>query len=390
MKNLIKSALGTVSLESTKLTSDVVIGSPQTLITLKDAIISAKEDYEASEHIEEEIAEFGNVQESLESMHRIAVSYVRDGGMTPELARVYSKSFDHLVSSVGIEALGLSKISFESFAADPLTASLEAVEETETAKITLTEKTFTKIKTLVAHLEGFLSSYNRIGSTIVDTADDLEERVKDYNPEGKQIALAKFAPHFHKGGEFSGDVGAALRELLTVAKKISLFTDRCHLEVDDLLKKAIAGEYQKDGYKEVFADLNKIIGDEYIPGGRKFLVKKEGDVVLRLSKPGDTDEAKEIDAPDAKTLSIILKEAKSCGEFISSYSNTLNELEKKIVSAVRAAEKRLGTKLDASFLAYCTDLNSIVAASRGPGPDFLHHLGVVSKAALEFVNKATK
>ncbi len=366
LSNLLKASLGdAASLESYKMSTDVEIGAPQTLITLKDALMSAEQDYEQSSFVEEEVVEFETVADSLESLVKTNQLYIRDGGMTPEMGRVYSQTFDRLIGSVGIESIGISKVGMEAFALDPLTASMEAAKETETAKASVLSKMFTKSKLFSVKLGDFLSSYLRISNNIKASVDEVKSRLT-----GEQVTIPV-------------EVIGAWKSVKAVNKRMTEFTERSRMEVSTLQGTAKSGNYTRGDYKSVFDALTKGFLGESMTGG-KFAIDGKG--VMRFKKEAlNTENTTTISTQEARKL---LDEIAKAADFITSYSGLLKDVEDEISKSVVAAERQLGSKLSQSFTDYILDITSIMNSVRGPGPNYLGFLGSLCRDTLSHVKSA--
>jgi len=362
-KHLGASIQSAISLESHKLDSDVVIGAPQTLITLKDALNSAEEDRDASTFVEEEIAEFETVNESLESLDKINKIYIRDGGLTPALASVYNQTFDRLMNDVGMDRPGISKVSQEAFELDPMTASMEAMKETETAKTSVMEKVFTKSKLFAVKLGDFLSSYKRVAARIKDTVEEVSARKQD-------------------SAQLPTEIVGAWKSVSAISKRMNDFTNRTRMEVSAMQESAKSEQYTKGDYVSVFEALGKQFAGEQIPGG-KFVTEKGATRFVKQSF--DTESTVSLDSAEIKK---ILKDVSDAAEFIGSYSALLEDVEKEIVSSLKSAEKRLGTQIGQSFTDYMLDINSIMKSVRGPGPDYLSYLGSLCRDTLSHLSSS--
>lgn len=368
LSNLLRSSLAeAVSLESIKLDGDVNIGAPQTLITLRDALMSAEEDLDESTHVDEEIAEFETVADSLESLRKMNNLYIRDGGMTPELARVYSKTFDRLIGQVGIESLGISKVSLESFALDPMVASLEAAEETAVAKASVMERLFTKAKLFGVKLGDFLTSYQRVGKSIQAAVEEIRAELSD-------------------GGPIPADLMAKWKAVNEISSRMDDFTNRSRMEVASMQNAAKSGDYHAGDYKSAFEGLSKSFVGEVIPGGGQFSIN--GKAILRF-KSISSEETGTVEASTSELLSL-LKSVSAAAQFIGTYSELLKGVEAEIAKSIVAAEKRMGGNLSEAFVAYIHDINSIMNCVRGPGPDYLSFLGNLCRETLSHVKSASK
>lgn len=366
--NVLKNALGeSVSLENQKLTHDVELGAPQTLITLKDALMSAQEDKELSTTTEEEIVEYEDLLDSMEHLGRVAQIYVRDGGMTPALSNVYTQSFDIIRDKANIDSIGISNVSAESFARDPLTASLEAVAETENAKESIMEKMITKSKLFSVKLGDFLSSYSRISSRISEAVQDTIDSL-----DGKEEIV------------IPAKIVASWKSFKETNKQMMEFATRSQMEIDALIGQSKSDGYNRGDYKAVFDKLSRPFLGTTITGGSFSKEEKTG--MLRFR-------AEDVTAGDTVTLSKaeakkLLDQIKDAATFISNFSSQLKKVEEHIAKSVEQLERQLGSKLTESGYSIIADLTPILRCVRGPGPDYLSFVGNLSRATLSKINSA--
>lgn len=390
MKALIYEAFG-ISMERRD-EEPVIIGTEQTLITVKDAL-GAIDEYKLDvDESEEEIGDLEEVETSLEAIALAIRAQIREGGMTPAIALTHSVALEQLLGQAGLETQQYV-ISHESFAHDPIAVSLEAERTVKEAAKAVSSKLMGTITKALGEMELYIKSFSAVSKGLKTHANELKKEIAALpTPETvPEVNAAKVTGAFHQGGQFDGRLEIPLNKVINAGETLVKFSNGVKGVVDKLITQASAGNYTEGDYVAALEKATSGVHDTYLPGGQVLTKDKNKPGQLVLVK--DDSSAKDpgtLKSPDQKKLTLVCDRVIALADFIDQYNRLLIDNEKEMKKLMTVLDKKPGTEGAAAMGALGADSIAFMAALRGCGPSYIRYTAMQGKEALNFVSKCVK
>lgn len=368
-----------------------------------ESVLEMTEAGAETDEAETVVEELEDAAASVESICIALEAHIADGGMNAQAARNHNVAMENVLRRLPLDASRYT-VSHEAFggAQDRLTASQEALEGAKE----LLDKVYAGIKNAVDKaveaVKSFYVTISKSGKAISMAGRMLKQKAASARrtaPEGAEtIDAGRVAKLLHKDGNFDGDVGGALSEVLSFLDTVGQSAGAAGRIIAEASSKIRGGKFDElPSVEEMNEALIKPINQSLLPGGRQ--VRAEGKKI-ELAVVKKFSGTAEIQLPSVSDIEVIADKIAKIGEKLTEFDSkyfkaTFKDVDNILNAHRKAAEKssdksyagRIGSQ---NIRANTQNLLALVKTARGIGPDAVRYAANAAKAAYGFSKTVLK